>query len=922
MRKIPAVFIFITLITVSLRAQIFDPGSGLTVLKTKYFDIIYSDNSKSAAYELAGFADAMFERVTNLLPTLDRQRITVVVTSDYFDANGFSRTVPYNHILLYAYPPEFESSIGNYRAWLEDLFIHELTHAVSLNIRSPFFQGLSYLFGPWLQTQIYMTPWFMVEGVTVSFESLDGFGRVNNPYVHASLMQDFIDGKFKDTAQASGPYDIYPAGQVPYFYGGMFSSYIQKKYGMEKYAQLWRTTGNGNFFALLPGSFLEVYGVWIYDEWENFKAEFAPKEKIIVNSNKLLPLSGGLYCFTLAGNKIYYVDYFLQLLREYDTSNGKIRDIFGIYNDIVSLNASPDGRLLVLNRMKYINGIPKLFAEFYDTAKNTVLDVKYPGIREASFFRTPGGSDTDVAAIRILDRYTDLVLIRNGVTAILLSGDADTYYGHPVQWDENRIVFILNEKGKKSLAVFDLRDGGISIIDAPGIETGFIHDMSVQNGKLYFSAGKMGSLYRAGWTDLETMAIQTNQYSGGIYYPMPVGGALYYGASFSDGAQLMRCPLAEIPVYTAQVNMTKFTPAPPSQPEGPQTEFKTEPYYPIGYLIPHVWAPAFDINAKGELDAVGVLSFLADPVRNNQSVTPTLMINIVKPFADFSIDWDNTALPVNFTLSLRDWLNYSRYYDEYYRQTSASLSLWWVYQFTPACNTLALGGYVSHTSIAWDNLIDRSPYNWSFTQDVTTATVYAQVSTLAPLYGFFQYRGWTAAVFADYNFQRNIAKTEFSLKIAPHFLSILINLYGAYSGTALFNTSSVNSVFWGNHYPAFYEYQSYTRFRNYYLCGNLSFPVFNWEMQWGPGLIPVYFKRFYLVTGYRAAWIEPEYLQSVFARVSLETALFANLNLNGYFEVYYAVNNNQFDYRWGIGFDFWFMGLDRPGKVKTGPGML
>ena len=924
MRKISAIIIFISLITTSLRAQMFDPGSSLSVLKTKYFDIIYSDSSKAAAVELAGFADKTFEKITNLLPTLDRQRITVVITSDYFDANGFNRTVPYNHIMLYAYPPEFESSIGNYRVWLEDLFTHELTHAVSLNIRSPFMQGLSSVFGPWVQTQVYMTPWFMVEGVTVSFESLDGFGRVNNPYVAATLAQDIIDGKFHDTAQASGAYDIYPGGQIPYFYGGLFSSYIQRKYGMEKYAQLWRTTGNGNIFALLPGSFQEVYGASVYDEWNLFKYTFAPKEKITVNSNKLLPDYAGIFSAALAGNKIYYADYFLQLLREYDTSSGTIRDLFGFASDVVSINSSPDGKMLALNRMKVINGMPKLFTEFYDIAKNTVLGQKYPGIREASFFRAPGGSDTDVTAIRILDHYTDLVLIRNGETTVLLTGDMDTYYGHPLQWDENRIVFIINEKGRKSLAVFDLRDGTVSLIAAPGIDTGYIHDISVHNGKLYFSAGTMGLLTRAGWTDLKTMSIQTNQYSGGMYYPMPLGDTLYYAASFADGAQLMKCPvpLPELPVLTADVGLSSYVPEPPVQPGNAQTNYTTEPYYPLGYLAPRVWAPYININAKGELDAVGVMTFLADPVRNNQAVSPIVMYNFVKPFADFSIGWDNTAFPVNFNISISDWVNYSRYYTDYYRQTSASLSFWRVYRFVPSCNYLALGGYVSHTSIAWDNHADLSPYYWKYTTDVTTATVYAQVSTFVTLYHFFQYRGWTAAVYADYSFQRNAYKAEFSLKIAPHILAVLLNLYGAYSDKPILNTSSANTYFWGNHYPAFYEYQSYSIDRNYYLCGNLSFPVFDWEMQWGPELFPLYFNRFYLVTGYRAAWIEPFYLHSAYARVTLETTLFVNLNLNGYFEVYYAVNDNRFDYRWGVNFDLWFLGLDRPGKVKHDPGTM
>jgi len=68
----------------------------------------------------------------------------------------------------------------------EMIVAHELTHALSLTIKHPFWGFWNAVFGNSVMPTTWMSPLYMTEGVTVSFESLDGDGRVNDPLVRES----------------------------------------------------------------------------------------------------------------------------------------------------------------------------------------------------------------------------------------------------------------------------------------------------------------------------------------------------------------------------------------------------------------------------------------------------------------------------------------------------------------------------------------------------------------------------------------------------------------------------------------------------------------------------------------------------------------------------------------------------------------
>ena len=217
---------------VSAIAQTFRPFTELRAIRTERFDIIFPERSRRTAEQLADFADACYERVSALLDIRVRGRIPVTITSDTDLFNGYMNPVPYPHIVLNDAPMDIEWT--SFRYPLESVFLHELVHAVSLSSRGPFFDFWYRIFGGWVTPTGLTAPPFMIEGVTVSFESLDGFGRANDPLVRERVAQAAADGAFLTPFQVSGVYDRPLDGNAHYEYGGLFSSYLQERWGMEE----------------------------------------------------------------------------------------------------------------------------------------------------------------------------------------------------------------------------------------------------------------------------------------------------------------------------------------------------------------------------------------------------------------------------------------------------------------------------------------------------------------------------------------------------------------------------------------------------------------------------------------------------------------------------------------------------------------
>ncbi|MBS4764087.1 MAG: TreP protein, partial [Brachyspira sp.] len=294
---------------------VFKPFRKLYTIQTEKFEIIFPMESRRTAEKLAKIADGIYDEYSKLLNSKVNfkvnGRIPITITPDINRFNAYSTVIfPYSAITIYDTAGINEATY-NMVDTVSDTFLHELVHLLSLNSENAGTQ--TKVFGNWATLQWLNIPMFMIEGISVSIESYKGFGRANDPLIKQILRQDIYEGKFKTPIQASDfwskrPYALY------YEYGGLLSKYLQERFGIEKYNELWNVMRKKLSFSFLIynsgfyGAFKKVYGMNFLEVWGDFQNSLTleninPSEELRVN-NKETYISD----LTSYGDKVYYID--------------------------------------------------------------------------------------------------------------------------------------------------------------------------------------------------------------------------------------------------------------------------------------------------------------------------------------------------------------------------------------------------------------------------------------------------------------------------------------------------------------------------------------------------------------------------------------------------------------------------------------
>ena len=236
--------------------------------QTKYFDIIFDENSKNTAARIYGCADSELERLCSEYKTKPLARIPVVITSATDTFNGYFTNYNYNHIVLYDTTPDKTMLV--FDDTMKSTFIHELTHLVTTNSSSGFWTATQKILGDIYNPGYYITlPTFIKEGASVHEESRKGEGRLNNGVFLHYIKQAKLSGKFPQWSDCFGSRSIYPSTTASYIFGSAFTQFIVEKYGMEKYTEFWYNGINMKGITT-SGAFRKTYGTSMKSEWKKF----------------------------------------------------------------------------------------------------------------------------------------------------------------------------------------------------------------------------------------------------------------------------------------------------------------------------------------------------------------------------------------------------------------------------------------------------------------------------------------------------------------------------------------------------------------------------------------------------------------------------------------------------------------------------
>ena len=537
-------------------------GAGkLRVSQTKYFDIIYSEKNLTTAKILYENADQVFEELAAAYGTEPNFRLPVVITTTVEQFNAYYADSPYNRIVVY--DTAMIDDLAVFSQTVLSTFKHELTHAFTYNYKNKTMRTLAKIFGDAFANHYITVTSGMAEGATVSYESSDGEGRLNDPYVLQQIRQAKIEGKFPKYADVTGASDAYPRNSF-YYFNGAFAEYLQRTFGMHKYAEFWYRCINIEHLSDLTagGAFKKTFGIKIKKAWKMFEESllvpevaaaepvaagqaldfFEPQKGELSIKNK----AGSLYTnLSVGGDVLVFVDESCDTV--YAFKNGKVKKMF-TRDYIDSVKLSHDGRFLAVGYYTAASPTIKHCAAIYDMQYSRWIDI--PGTNYVG----PAIVSNGISYYFIAQNYEPQkysVCVKkmqvDGSKVKVDDKDFATYYFAmeevPASFTDlgnGQVAFILKSALDYSICVSDVLFTDITQYAAP-LERMKLRDLSVSGSRLLFSWATKETLPRLGALDLEeeTFNLEQENISGGVYTPVEFEGHVYYTAQYFKETRLL-----------------------------------------------------------------------------------------------------------------------------------------------------------------------------------------------------------------------------------------------------------------------------------------------------------------------------------------------------------------------------------------------
>ena len=559
-------FIFLVSVFASMNIHAYEGllsgQKNLKCIKTEYFDIIYPETSRESAAELYVHADDIYREICadyGINPTL-RMPVTITNSTDAY--NAYFTTFTYNHIVLFDTTPDDNMDV--FESTICDTFKHELSHALTINMKNPFWTFMAKVFGDVVTLGDYLNMTTAIkEGAAVAEESTGGYGRLNNPYYMHTVRQAKIQETFPSQADIMGSRDIYPGGNMSYAFGGPFTKWLQDKYGMEKYAEFWYAGINTEALTYQL-AFRKVYGESINTAWKEFYESLPVPENVIyaedTESIQTVPgtsANGFLYSSLTAGkNKIAWLEErtsTVWICEADESENIRKPKKFLTKQNINSISLSRDGRYLALSFYTPNAAEVNSRVMVYDTENKSHVLLKEKSLKKPFIMQNEEGSILcavqNHGQTETLVKYSIIEKSSGRTTRIKDVKEISRYdfprgegIYSPVDFGNGQFACIYRNAGKSQ---FRFYDSGMNWqeIDLSGYGI-FVQGLSfADDSTLVFSWAREDTLPRLGRLMMNkgedaVLELSGTDVSGGVYCPAAFNGKYFYSGNFVDKTRL------------------------------------------------------------------------------------------------------------------------------------------------------------------------------------------------------------------------------------------------------------------------------------------------------------------------------------------------------------------------------------------------
>lgn len=559
-KRLSSILLFLICFNIFSHSGIMSGQKNIKINKTKYFDIIYSENSVQTAKILYEKADSIYEELAEKFCLENKFRLPVVISAAQDDFNAYFSCGPFNHIVIF--DTVCTTSLAVFSEETLNTFRHELVHAITYNLRNDFLFGFDKIFGDVYNPALLTITQAWAEGATVSLESDKNEGRLNSEYALQNLKQAKIEGKFPKYSEIQGAMDVFPAGNASYMFGGAFCGWLQKKYGMEKYAEFWYRSVNLKSLTYFS-CFKKVYGISIKDAWNNFYNELEvpeipanPTENPWIKNVNFKNKISAYPTITSNGKDFFYYDKYRKTVNRAGLEKSMI--LYKAQN-ISKLSVSKDGKFLVESYSSSFYSVPKNKIRIYDIQRKSFFYMPEKSLRDATITFADG--KYFLCAIKTSSAFSTLKIYELRFKKNKICGAEPVFQKEfPIEQQifslegncSDKLFYILKNKLDFSINEFDLQTKSEKIFKAPqqGIVFQGLNYFSDEKKQiLSFSFTKKGQLPRIGLLLLDknpTFRLLSQDISGGIFNPaILTDEKAIFTANFYKGSKLFFAELSK-----------------------------------------------------------------------------------------------------------------------------------------------------------------------------------------------------------------------------------------------------------------------------------------------------------------------------------------------------------------------------------------